>query len=304
MRVLVVYGSKRGGTEGLARVVAEGLTAAGHTVEVLPAGKQFDSLERWDAVVVGGALYMFFWHRDARRFVRRHLEELQQMPVWFFSSGPLDDSARGHEVPPTAPVARLAKLSGAQGHITFGGRLLPDAKTALASRGDFRDLPTARAWGQDVGEQLDAMVLRERAHVPAAMSVVHQLVLWLCLFTGLTAVAGGITLLSSPRDVAGLLEHSPFDSFVLPGLLLLLVVGVGNLAAAGMEARRFERSELAVLGAGATLTGWIVIQLAMIRTVSFLQLIYFLIGAVTFGASIWLWRVRHRLAPHRLSRPF
>jgi menaquinone-dependent protoporphyrinogen oxidase len=306
MRVLVVYGSKRGGTEGLARAVGEGLTGTGHTVDVLPAGKQFESLAQWDAVVVGGALYAWFWQRDARRFVRRHLEELQQLPVFFFSSGPLDDSAHLKEIPPPGSVARLARLTGAQRHKTFGGRLVDQARGALP-QGDWRNLSDAREWGEGVGEDLYTMTLRERLHVPASMPVVHSVVLGLCAFTGITAIAGGLALVGSPSNLQGppleLLEHSPFDTFLIPGLLLFLVVGVGNLAAAGVEARRIKGSELAVLVAGAALTGWIVTQLAMIRTLSWLQLVYFLIGAVTFGSAVWLWRVRHRLAPHRFMPP-
>lgn len=204
---------------------------------------------------------------------------------------------------PPASVAWLARLVGARAHQTFGGRLLPDAKTSIPTRGDWRDLPATRAWGERIGEELRPMPVRERAHVPTAMSAVHKLVLGLCLFTGVTAVAGGLALITSPQRIEGprleLLEHSPFDTFLVPGLLLLSVVGLGNLAAAALEARRIKGSELAVLVAGAALTVWIVTQLVMIRTVSWLQLVYFLVGSVTLGCAVWLWRVRHRLAPHR-----
>src|SRR5688572_15152491 len=71
MRVLVAYGSKSGGTEGLARSIGEGLAAAGHEVAVRPAG-DIDGLGGWDAVVVGGAIYGWRWYRPARRFVRRN----------------------------------------------------------------------------------------------------------------------------------------------------------------------------------------------------------------------------------------
>jgi hypothetical protein len=146
--------------------------------------------------------------------------------------------------------------------------------------------------------------VRERVTVPPSMSMVHQLVLWLCVFTGLTAVAGGAALATSRGDVNGppltLLEHTPFTSFLVPGLLLLLVIGVGSLAAAALEARRIENSEVAVSVAGAGLMVWIITQLALIRTVSWLQLLYFIVGAATLGCAIYLWRVRHRVAAHRV----
>ena len=46
-------------------------------------------------MIVGGALYAFRWHKDARRFVKRHADELAGRPTYFFSSGPLDDIGGG-----------------------------------------------------------------------------------------------------------------------------------------------------------------------------------------------------------------
>lgn len=71
MRVLVAYGSKRGGTEGLARMIGGELAAAGMQTTVQPA-RGVRSLEGFDAVVIAGALYASRWHADARRFTRRH----------------------------------------------------------------------------------------------------------------------------------------------------------------------------------------------------------------------------------------
>lgn len=79
-------------------------------------------------MIVAGALYANRWHRDARRFIRRHSDQLRRLPVWLVSTGPLDDSAARHEIPPTAQVGRLAQRVNARGHITFGGQLAPDAK--------------------------------------------------------------------------------------------------------------------------------------------------------------------------------
>ena len=102
MTILVAHASKRGGTEGLANMVADELRAEGFTVEVAPA-RTVQSVRYYDAVIVGGALYAMRWHKDARRFVRRHAQYLRGRPVYLFSSGPLDDSATqaatapGHE---------------------------------------------------------------------------------------------------------------------------------------------------------------------------------------------------------------
>ena len=78
----------------------------------------------YEAVVLGSALYSAHWQRDANRFVKRHLAALQQVPVWLFSSGPLDRSADFDDIPLTEHVEPEVAPIGARGHRTFGGRLL------------------------------------------------------------------------------------------------------------------------------------------------------------------------------------
>jgi hypothetical protein len=249
MRVLVSYGTKRGGTEALARAVAHGLLEAGHAVDVMPS-TQVDALDRWDAVVVGGTPYAWFWHRNSQRFIKRNVEDL------FQAQPPL--IIRLIETPPP----QLAVQAPAGKPVWPE----PEPETRVPS-------PTPR-------------VLR-RPKVKDATLGVHRLVLWLCLFTGVTSMVGGVSLLLDPGR----------ELFLLPGLILFGVVGLGNLVAAALEARRVARSELVVSVAGAALTGWIVMQLVMRGSLSWLQLIYFAVGVSTVAASIWLWRARHGLAP-------
>ncbi|MCZ7525299.1 MAG: flavodoxin domain-containing protein [Acidimicrobiia bacterium] len=159
MRVLVAYGSKRHGTEGIAETVGETLARRGFDVDVRPA-PEVRSVDGYDAVLVGGALYANRWHRSARRLVKRHARALRERPVWLFSSGPLDDSASKGEIPPTRQVARLMSRAGARGHVTFGGRLEADAKGFPASSmagdmaGDWRDEAQIRAWAGAVADEL------------------------------------------------------------------------------------------------------------------------------------------------------
>ena len=58
---------------------------------------------------------------------------LQKLSVWLVSSEPLDDSAEQHDIPPTSQVRNLAAAVGARSHVTFAGRLTPDAKGFPAS---------------------------------------------------------------------------------------------------------------------------------------------------------------------------
>lgn len=159
MRLLVVYGSKLGGTAGLAEMIGDALVADGLTVDVRSARKP-GSPTAYDAVIVAGALYATRWHRDARRFVRRNAAVLRGLPVWLVASGPLDATARAGELPPVRQVAKLVERIGARGQVTFGGRLEPDARgfpaSAMAKKrsGDWRDPEQVREFASLVARSL------------------------------------------------------------------------------------------------------------------------------------------------------
>ena len=159
MTVLVTYASKYGGTEGLAEMMVKAFTEEGVEAVARPA-REVGELAGFDAVVVGGGLYAGRWGRDARRFVRRHAEELRGLPVWFFSDGPLDDSASEKDIPPAPGVRSRMEKVGAVGHATFGGYLPEDARgfpaAAIAKRsaGDYRDPEQVARWVHGIVTEL------------------------------------------------------------------------------------------------------------------------------------------------------
>lgn len=160
-RVLVAYGSTNGSTAEIADVIAETLRSRRLAVDLRPADAVTD-VHGYDGVVLGGAIYMDRWHRASRRFARRFAGDLTMIPVWLFSSGPLDESAESAILDPVASVARAARLLDARGHATFGGCLIPEARGCMGmarrmgkrAAADFRNFDRIRAWASDIAVEL------------------------------------------------------------------------------------------------------------------------------------------------------
>jgi menaquinone-dependent protoporphyrinogen oxidase len=175
-RALVVYGSKRGGTAGLAQMIGAELQHWGWEVIVQDAAQPAD-LRGVDLVVIGGALYMDRWHKAARSFAHRREPALRTTPVWLFSSGPLDSSATSGDIAAVPQVQEIARRLEARGHMTFGGRLAADAKgiaaRAMARKyaGDYRDPGHVAGWVRQIVRELAAV---EPTAVQAAIPAQRQ----------------------------------------------------------------------------------------------------------------------------------
>jgi menaquinone-dependent protoporphyrinogen oxidase len=160
-RVLVAYATKLGSTAEVAEAIAGTLRDAGHAAEAMRA-RDVRSLDGWDAVILGSALYAAHWQRDANRFVGRLSEDLRARPLWLFSSGPLDARLAAANLPMSDQAADLTDDLHALGHRTFGGRLAADAPLdpqVLETHpiGDFRDWSAIRAWAAMIARALDGM---------------------------------------------------------------------------------------------------------------------------------------------------
>lgn len=161
MDVLVAYASKYGSTKGIAERIAAELALAGHNAEALPVTAATD-LGRYDAFVIGSAVFYGKWMPDAIDFVRRNSFVLSSRPVWLFSSGPLGDpikagrDQRETAIPPG--VAELAKVVNAREHRVFFGRLERNGLAGLDGlvarvvgvEGDFRDWADVTRWSADI----------------------------------------------------------------------------------------------------------------------------------------------------------
>lgn len=162
MKVLVTAATRHGGTHEIAEAIAAGLAGRGVETEALPIG-EITSLDRYDAVVLGSAVYMGRWLGEARRFAQLHASALSAMPVWLFSSGPLGPPE--HRVPPGTPadVPVLVRLTRATTHRTFAGRLEMQrlhfaertvARTIHAPEGDDRNWDAIDRFAGEIADEL------------------------------------------------------------------------------------------------------------------------------------------------------
>ncbi|HSP73688.1 MAG TPA: flavodoxin domain-containing protein [Gaiellaceae bacterium] len=156
--ILVVYATKHGSTREVAEAVAETLRDEGLDVEVREAAET-RSLDRYDGVVLGGALYMGRWHRDAKRFLSRHRAALATMPVAVFAMGPrtLEEQdvaeSRTQLDRALAEAPELEPVSVA----IFGGVIDPAAQHFPFNRmaaTDARDWDAIRAWARELARSL------------------------------------------------------------------------------------------------------------------------------------------------------
>ena len=158
-RVLVAFGSRMGGTAGIAERVAETLRDRGLEVTVLRA-RQVRSPDGYDAALVGSAIYAGQWRGEAVRLLRRMARARVHLPLWLFHSGPLEveDVPQAQALPDE--VGRLAEALHACEAVTFGGRL-PEHPTGFVARlmarkraGDWRDFDRVADWANGVADSL------------------------------------------------------------------------------------------------------------------------------------------------------
>ncbi|WP_320127398.1 hypothetical protein [uncultured Sphaerochaeta sp.] len=103
-------------------------------------------------------------------------------------------------------------------------------------------------------------------------------------FIGIGAMAGGSACLLNPMNPLGapseMLRNSPFTTFLIPGILLFSVIGLGNILCAFLVAKRWGYRGYASGIAGGALIIWIIVQCIMIQSIVFLHWLFFFLGIV------------------------
>ena len=108
-------------------------------------------------------------------------------------------------------------------------------------------------------------------------------------FDGITAVVSAPLLATTGfgMPAAWLLDHTPFTSYAIPGVLLGLV-GVANLGAGLLALQRHPLTPPAATAAGLAMLGFEAYQLATLPY-SWLQALYVALGALTAAIGIHGW---------------
>jgi menaquinone-dependent protoporphyrinogen oxidase len=164
-RVLVAYATKYGATQEIAAAIGGALSSAGLAVDVLQVDRVKD-VSSYRAVILGSAVYVGQWRKEAVAFLVKHEVALSERPVWLFSSGPSGKGDPGQLMSGWKfPEAQkpIAERIHARETALFHGALDPDKLSLLeklilkgvkAPLGDFRDFESVRAWGSTIAAAL------------------------------------------------------------------------------------------------------------------------------------------------------
>jgi hypothetical protein len=116
------------------------------------------------------------------------------------------------------------------------------------------------------------------------MKVVNWVLFVLHAIVGVGAIAGGWACISNPQaplgaDV-GLLKNSPFSDFLIPGIFLFGVIGIGNIfSAITMYLKSSFQGYISSVFSW-VLVFWIIIQCSILNQIGFLHILFFIIGLV------------------------
>jgi menaquinone-dependent protoporphyrinogen oxidase len=171
-RVLVAYATKYGATAEIAKKIGEVLRLEGLVTDVLPVDDVGD-LAPYEAVVLGSAVYIGKWRKEAVKFLERNEKLLAKKQVWLFSSGPTgegdaEELLQGWHFPsgqqPNADRIQPRDIVVFHGELNINRLNFIERtmiKNVKAAVGDYRDFNAITAWATEI-----AVVLTETDRAP------------------------------------------------------------------------------------------------------------------------------------------
>lgn len=164
-QILVAYATKYGGTAEIAEKIGQVLREVGLHTDVLPVAGIRD-LTPYEAVVLGSAVYIGKWHKDAVKFLQANEKILTERQVWLFSSGPTGEGdavelLKGWHFPeaqqPIADRIQPCDIAVFHGNVNMKKLNFIEKwilKNVQAPLGDFRDWEAITSWATAIADVL------------------------------------------------------------------------------------------------------------------------------------------------------
>ena len=108
--------------------------------------------------------------------------------------------------------------------------------------------------------------------------------------TAVGAIPAGLSMIFQPDGTGiglstGILEGSPFNNYIIPGLFLFFVNGLANVFGVVLSFRKSKKADVFGLSLGILLVMWICIQVWITGLIHFLQPTFFVIGVIEIVSS-------------------
>jgi hypothetical protein len=119
----------------------------------------------------------------------------------------------------------------------------------------------------------------------------RTIALVLLFFLGISALISGIFMVTGPSGTGmglplELLDHTPFEDFLIPGILLALFMGILSLIIAILVLKNHRLQAWMIMFQGAVLAIWLSAEIIMHVFYALLTLPYYLVAILLLGCGL------------------
>lgn len=130
----------------------------------------------------------------------------------------------------------------------------------------------------------------------------------LLFFLSASAIMGSLPMIANPGGEPWnmpqvLLKHSPFISYLVPGMILLVANGLLAFWALWLALAAVPHYSRWMTLQGCILLGWLAVECVMLRVVVWPHYLYGAIAAGLIAAGLMLWRAENRNPPFLPAGP-
>jgi menaquinone-dependent protoporphyrinogen oxidase len=163
-RVLIASASKYGATTGIAERISE--VIQNYCPVTLSAVEDAPDPSGFQYIVLGSAVYIGKWRKEAERYLIDYSDKLSERMVWFFSSGPtgtgdpvkiMKDWTFPQNLKSTAARIKPEDIVFFHGALDLQKCTLLEKiliRSIKAPIGDFRDWKTIETWAHRIGQSI------------------------------------------------------------------------------------------------------------------------------------------------------